>query len=98
MFSGIYEDLDPLETPLNLFEKDISTIKKYKLLKPSNIFETEIEEGGCLYIPQYYWFQTKTLSSEDSKVDESIILTFDYDSSSQIVDELILAVDHGILE
>ena len=26
MYSGIYEDLDPLETPINLFETDVAKL------------------------------------------------------------------------
>ena len=56
MYSGIYEDLDPLETPINLFEKRIEQIKKYRLMKLEDVYDAEIEKGGCLYIPAYYWF------------------------------------------
>ena len=38
MYSGVYEDLDPLETPINLFETDIEKIKKYKLMKIGDIY------------------------------------------------------------
>ena len=56
MYSGIYEDLDPLETPINLFETDQYKQQKYKLLNLKDVFEADLQEGGCLYIPSYYWF------------------------------------------
>jgi hypothetical protein len=39
MYSGIYEDLDPLETPINLFERDINQIHKYRLMKLGDVYE-----------------------------------------------------------
>jgi len=42
MYSGIYEDLDPLETPINLFETDQSKIQKYKLLSLKDVFEADL--------------------------------------------------------
>ena len=56
MYSGVYEDLDPLDTPINLFETDLAKIKRYKLMKMGNVFEAEVEKGHCLYIPAYYWY------------------------------------------
>jgi len=32
MYSGVYEDLDPLDTPINLFETDPARIAKFKLM------------------------------------------------------------------
>ena len=56
MYSGVYEDLQPLDTPINLFETDIAKIQRYELMELKNVFETEVKQGGCLYIPSYYWF------------------------------------------
>jgi len=58
MYSGVYEDLDPLETPINLFETDINKLQRYKLMKVNDVFEATVQQGGCLYIPSYYWFQS----------------------------------------
>jgi len=56
MYSGVFEDLGPLETPVNLFEKDVSKLKRYNLVKAENIFEADLKPGSCLYVPSYYWF------------------------------------------
>ena len=32
MYSGIYEDIDPDWTPINLFERDPERLEKYKIL------------------------------------------------------------------
>jgi hypothetical protein len=60
MYSGVYEDLDPLDTPINLFETDPHQIAKYKLMKLKDVFEATVDQGGCLYIPSYYWYQSET--------------------------------------
>ena len=86
MYSGIYEDLDPLETPINLFETDYEQIKKYRLMKLGDVMEAEMEKGGCLYIPAYYWFQSETLNSEDAtESGVSSFITFEYEASSLLV-------------
>lgn len=56
MYSGVFEELGPLETPINLFEKDPMRIRRYQLMKVQDIFEVQVEQGGCLFIPSYYWF------------------------------------------
>jgi len=38
MYSGVFDDLDPLWTPINLFESDAERLKKYELMKPRNIY------------------------------------------------------------
>ena len=60
MYSGVYEDLDPLETPINLFETNPKLIARYRLMKASDIYEVEVMHGGCIYVPAYYWYQTET--------------------------------------
>lgn len=56
MYSGVFEELDPLDTPINLFETDPAKIKRYSLMKLDYIFEAELKAGGCLYVPSYYWY------------------------------------------
>ena len=51
IYSGVYDDLNPLDTPINLFETDIAKIRKYKLMKMGNVFEADVEKGQCLYVP-----------------------------------------------
>ena len=60
MYSGVYEDLDPLDTPNNLFETDPKKIMRYQLMKFNNVFEATVSAGGCLFVPAYYWWQSET--------------------------------------
>ena len=39
MYSGVFMDMDPLETPINLFETDAEKIQKYKLMKIEDVYE-----------------------------------------------------------
>ena len=43
MYSGIYEDLDPFKTPIDLFETDPSKRQRYKLMKFSDVLESEVK-------------------------------------------------------
>ena len=56
MYSGVFMDMDPLETPINLFETDVEKIQKYKLMKIEDVYEAQLSQGSCLFIPSYYWF------------------------------------------
>lgn len=99
MYSGIYEDLSPLESPVNLFETDESLIRRHRLLKPEYVQEAHVKKGNCLFIPSYHWFQSETQPSpEQTGSPESMFLTFEFESSSQMVEELIGALDEGILD
>ena len=90
MYAGVYEDIGPVETPINLFESDIKTIRKYTLMKPSDVFEANLEKGSCVYVPAYYWYQMEAKK-------DSMYMTFQYESSSRMVDMLIRGVDNGIV-
>jgi hypothetical protein len=56
IYAGVYDDLDPMETPINFFETDPAKISKYKLMQISDVYQAELTRGQCLYIPAYYWF------------------------------------------
>jgi len=78
IYSGIYEDLDPLETPINFFEKDPNEIARFRMMKISNVYEATVQAGQCLYIPSYYWYQSETQAIVDPKLGspESMFLSF----------------------
>jgi len=42
MYSGIFDNLDPLETPINLFETDVSKLKRYRMMQAKDIFEAVV--------------------------------------------------------
>lgn len=108
MYSGVFMDMDPLETPINLFETDMEKIQKYKLMKIDDVYQANMEAGSCLFIPSYYWYQSRTVGEsalsqlngvELSNYDGmSAFITFEYESHSVLVNELIQALDKGLVE
>ena len=62
MYSGVFENLDPIQTPVNLFEGEI--INKYNLMKHNDIYEAKLSAGSCIYIPSYYWYQFETIQED----------------------------------
>ena len=49
MFAGVFEDLDPFDSPVDLFAEVAS-------MERGNIFEVSVEAGSCVFIPSYYWW------------------------------------------
>ena len=56
MYSGSFDDLDPLWTPINLFETNMDRLSQYSLMSVSNVYQADLKAGSCLYIPSYYWY------------------------------------------
>jgi len=77
MYAGVFEDLGPVETPINLFETDPEQIRKYTLMKLSDVFEATVQTGSCIYVPSYYWYQMESQNQE-----ESLFITYLYESGS----------------
>jgi hypothetical protein len=42
MYSGVFDDISPIDTPINLFETDIDKINKYKLMKLSDVYQSDL--------------------------------------------------------
>ena len=68
-------------------------------MKLKDVFEATVSTGGCIYVPSYYWYQSETQRLEGQQgTSESILVQFEFESGSQFVDELMKALDEGILE
>lgn len=83
------EELSPAESPLDFFNPDY---KEYSLAYDANMLTATAEKGGCLYVPAFYWMQSRTLSRE------STLMNFEYESHSELTNLLFEAIDKGILE
>ena len=83
----------PNEIPadIDLFAVDS---EKYPLLGQveNHILKATLEQGDCIYIPAFYWYQSKTLG------EQSMLFTFGYESHSKLVDLLFDAINDGILD
>ena len=57
-----------------------------------------MSQGGCLFIPSYYWFQSEINRPENMQSSaETTFVTFEFESGSQLVEELMGALDKGVL-
>ena len=90
IYSGILEELPPADTPLDFFRPVNTT--RYPLFQQAKVFTANVKEGDCLFVPAYYWVQSKTIS------DASMIINFEYESHSEMNTLLFEAIDQGILE
>ena len=89
IYSGVFEELLPEESPLDFFNVNEN---KYPLFYKAKVLDAVVEKGGCVFIPSFYWVQSKTLSKE------STLLNFEYESHSELTSLLFDAIDTGILE
>ena len=57
IYSGVLEELDPTDTPLDFFNyyNKRSESAKFPLAKEAQILTAKIEAGECLFVPAYYW-------------------------------------------
>lgn len=90
IYSGILEELPPTDTPLDFFRPTNST--KFPLFEQAKVFKSIVLEGDCLFVPAYYWVQSQTRS------DASMLISFEYESHSEMITLLFEAIDEGILE
>ena len=69
------------ETPIDFFNYDANM---YKHLKQVKFLDTILNAGDCMYVPAFYYIQSKTTYQSDNK--ESIIITTEYPAHSQMLD------------
>jgi len=85
LYSGVYQDLKPSALPIdmNLFDivEDKYPLTK-EILDDGYILTATLKTGDCLYVPAFYYSQSRTLS------EESIMLHFTYPPSSVLSDLL----------
>ena len=93
LYSGVYDDLLPSEIPEDIDFFNVNK-DKYPLLAQieKHILATKLKKGDCLYVPAFYWVQTRSHS------EQSMFLTFGYESHSRLTDLLFDAINDGILE
>ena len=82
------DELPPKETPLDFFTNVNST--RYPLFAEAKVLSVEVEAGQCLFIPAFYWMQSKTLLTGNEM---AIIMNFEYESHSELLNLLFSAID-----
>lgn len=89
---NVYDDERNGTTPVDFFNVDL---KRYPLVAQFNWIEAVLEAGDCLYVPAYYYVQTKTLSDQLGHGDhlETIMIWEQYESHSKLVDVMMEALE-----
>lgn len=107
IYVGELEKFKHDESPMDFFKPDY---EKFPYAKQFEFVEVELDAGDCMYVPAYYYIQSKTTSQpvdDMTKVKayskghghnvESIIITHQYASHSVFVDSMMEALDKDIL-
>ena len=66
IYSGVLEELSPVETPINFFET--VDLTKYPLFQEAKVLSVTLEAGQCLFVPTFYWMQSMSLTGEEHTV------------------------------
>ena len=78
MYSAVREELKPGVSPIDLFFHNVTmNIATFPLLAQAVIHEATIGPGECIFIPAWWWVQSKTVSEESV-----LILDIDFESHS----------------
>ena len=97
LYVGHFENWPPHEATFSFFGE-----RKDSLYLASNAkyLDATLEKGDCLYVPAYFYVETKTLSKGNGieGLGVSIIVNHQYASHSQLVDMVMDGIqDHDIL-
>ena len=65
LYVGVFIWADKQNSPLDFFNINE---KKYPLTKQVNFIDAKLEEGDCMYVPAFYFVQSKSTGSGDSIV------------------------------
>ncbi len=55
IYSNVFEELQPQESPIDFFHPNTT---EFKMFKKAKVLTVEVQEGGCLFIPAFYWAQS----------------------------------------
>lgn len=61
IYVGAFEELAPDETPINFFKPDY---KNFPFAKHVVFLNLTLHAGDCLYIPAYYYSQSRTVGDQ----------------------------------
>ena len=83
------------ESPIDFFDEGL---KDYPSTKMVNFLEATLSPGDCMYVPAYYYVQSKTLGDDNYMSDvhgegQSLIITHQYESHSEMVEMVFEGID-----
>lgn len=84
--------MSPSETPLDFFSAVNAT--RFPLFKEAKVLSVEVSAGSCLFIPAFHWVQSRTLTGAEP----TLLVAFEFESHSELLNLLFQAIDQGILE
>lgn len=87
IYVGAYPHLRQ-ESPLDFFNFDAN---KYVFTKQAKFIDVILNAGDCMYVPAFYYIQSKTLAKE------SIIYTQEYAPHSQMLDMIFDGLEQEVM-
>ena len=77
MYSGVKEELKQSQSPVNLFYEPLDELLgAFPLLEVTQVFQTSLNAGDCLFVPAWWWVQSGTEQGE------SIVLEMEFEVHS----------------
>ena len=59
IYSGVIEELQPNETPIDFFDAKVDT-NKYPLYAEAKVLSVTLKPGQCLFAPAFYFVQSQS--------------------------------------
>jgi hypothetical protein len=69
--------------------------EKFPFAKQVNFIDVTLNAGDCMYVPAFYYVQSKTTSTEGNQ--ESMILYQTYAPHSNLVDIMMNALEEDVM-
>ena len=54
IYSGVLEELQPTESPIDFFSSNVDT-SKFPLYAEAKVLSVTLSAGKCLFVPAFYW-------------------------------------------
>ena len=94
IYAGVFEKLPPAASPIDFFNIDYD---HFPFAKQVNFLEITLELGDFVYIPAYYYIQSKTIGKDGSTPIETIMITQTYESQSAFVDLILEGLEKEVM-
>ena len=90
IYTGVFDEYGFDSSPVDLFNPDYDM---FPLMKHSNILETTVEAGDCIFVPAQYWYQSQTKGEK-----KTIMINYGFQPHSELFNIFFNGVDEHILE
>ena len=93
IYVGVFGHLPKYDSPLDFFDPDYNRFPQAM----KNIFiPAVLEAGDCIYVPAYYYVQSRTLPV-NGRSSDTIMITQEYAPHSRFVDLMLDAAEQDLL-